>query len=123
MEARELRIGNLCKEITHSNNGVVKVEKRHYEDIENGEIDLFPIPLTEEWLVKFGFEEDDSLLDPLDTPNGNFWVEYNKEFVCIHLPFFEFMYADGSGVIEIKHVHQLQNLYSALTGEELDYSI
>jgi len=78
-----------------------------------------PIPLTEEWLLKFGFEEDDSLIDPPDTPNGNFWSDWVKESVIISMPFFEFSYNELQDKIEIKYVHQLQNLYHALTGQEL----
>ena len=69
--------------------------------------ELKPIPLTEEWLLKFGFEKlkgwDDTFFFQL---NGVQILEYN-----------------GSGYdynsFNIKHAHQLQNLYFALTGEEL----
>tara|TARA_R110000796_G_scaffold58965_5_gene135843 strand:+ start:3162 stop:3488 length:327 start_codon:yes stop_codon:yes gene_type:complete len=105
MDAKELRIGNYGKEITHSKNGVVKVSKRHFEDIEDGEIDLFPIPLTEEWLVKFGFEnaEDDGVIGF----NGLYFWDREDGYSLI---------ISGTPV---KHVHQLQNLYFALTNEEL----
>lgn len=76
-----------------------------------------PIHLTEELLEQFGFEMDDSQLDPPDTPNGNFWVEWEKDGVRIHMPFFEYLHDEIS--IEIKHVHSLQNLYFDLTGQPL----
>lgn len=57
-----------------------------------------PLPITEECLKKFGF---DSKLAQFNV-KGRFIL-------------------DGYGMneIEIKYVHQLQNLYFALTGEEL----
>ena len=107
MNAKELRIGNYGKEITHSTNRVVGVKKHHFEDIERGEIDLFPIPLTEEWLVKFGFEKLEGWDDMFYFQIGYFQIyEYNVSG-------YEY---DG---FDIKHVHQLQNLYFALTNEEL----
>ena len=69
-----------------------------------------PIPLTEEWLLKFGFEKTDS--------HGDF------EYLIGRYSYFRgsFYIADcdecGESV-EVQHVHQLQNLYFALTGEEL----
>jgi len=69
---------------------------------------LEPIPLTEEWLLKFGFESN-----PYEDryEKGEIYVECNKTkgFTELWL----------SGFPHIKHVHQLQNLYFALTGEEL----
>jgi hypothetical protein len=64
-----------------------------------------PIPLTEEWLLKFGFEITNNFQtkDRFQThkQDGIIWFEY------------------GYISIELKYVHQLQNLYFALTGEEL----
>ena len=68
-----------------------------------------PIPLTEEWLVAFGF----------DSQCGNEW---HFESACFEWFYDEFYYTAGEGCkmsISIKHVHQLQNLYFALTGKEL----
>jgi len=65
---------------------------------------LEPIPLTEEWLLNFGYTKEDS----------NFWNlghivwEYDGGvFIC------------NKNGITLKYVHQLQNLYFALTGREL----
>ena len=112
MDAKELRLGNCCKEITHSKNGVVKVSKRHFEDIEDNEIDLFPIPLTEEWLLKFGF----------------YW-DKKKVYLCLNTVAFRIRYRgheltlfQNGNSITIPYVfkaHQLQNLYFSLTNTEL----
>jgi hypothetical protein len=76
--------------------------------------DFKPIPLTEEWLVRVGFKEV--------CEKGNF--EMNRDaFSLTHnegkmwLCFGQF--AEQSNAVPCEHVHQLQNLYHALTGEEL----
>jgi len=64
-----------------------------------------PIPLTEEWLLRFGFANKYS--------ENHFW----RGEVCIWKApsgFLENKYRH-----EIKHVHQLQNLHFCLTGNEL----
>ena len=114
MEAKELRIGNYGKEITHSTNRVVRVKKDHFEDMVRGEIDLFPIPLTEEWLVKFGFElEDEKIYYHLDSYEDIYITKTSYSFSIYNATHFTNI-KQG-----IKHVHQLQNLYFALTNEEL----
>ena len=74
---------------------------------------LKPIPLTIEWLMKFGFcwrQNYDSWVHPKD----------NKEETTIDLIISKGFYVcDMDHNPEIKYVHQLQNLYFALTGEEL----
>ena len=71
-----------------------------------------PIPLTEEWLIKFGFDFDGYC---------SYWkseIELTKDTMDEHFQSFNNV---GSGLCqkEIKYVNQLQNLYFALTGEEL----
>lgn len=114
MKANELRIGNLVYGvITHR---VIKsINEDYYTDTYNNSTlirDAKPIPLTEEWLVKFGWE-----LTPL---NASF-KRYNRKsgFMIIEV------YDDNkfwAEYIYVKYVHQLQNLYFALTGEELTIS-
>lgn len=72
-----------------------------------------PIPLTEEWLLKFGFKNH------LDT----IWIHWSKESglfeISTRLPQGSYgLWINGTmGCFE--YVHQLQNLFFALTGEEL----
>lgn len=67
------------------------------------------IPLTEEWMVKFGIKENEKINESI------FCIQKGKDFyqfcllindVKICLSFF-------------KYVHQLQGLYHSLTGQEL----
>jgi hypothetical protein len=79
--------------------------------------DISPIQLTEEWLIKMGFEKS------VDTTNLFVKIENINE-VQYEISFYEkvgcSLYAEEFWLKdEIKYVHQLQNLYYALTNEEL----
>lgn len=78
---------------------IEKHSNAHHNSIE-------PIPLTEEWLIKFGFENS----------NMGFSADYSKD--NIELNFVNGLYEYGD-YCKIEYVHKLQNLYFALTGEEL----
>jgi hypothetical protein len=74
--------------------------------------DITPIPLTPEILEKAGFEDD------LPWKKNNFCLDSECRFHVVD--------GTGYGVIiarQIKFVHQLQNLYFALTGEELEINL
>lgn len=87
-----------------------------------------PIPLTEEWLIKFGFEVIDTYLNEdltvlvygINITNCN-----NEEKLICDLWNMVFSIGDYSDDdyyvlnLPIKNVHQLQNLYFALTNTEL----
>jgi hypothetical protein len=89
--------------------------------------DLQPIPLTEEWLLKFGFgkEKVNDLYD-------NAFIKYDVLSSDLYLrPSYMGGYYWGFNVPgkldnelydakNIKYVHQLQNLYFALTENELE---
>lgn len=77
----------------------------YYEPIE-----VFkPIPLTEEWLIKFGFLKYAGLYE-LNT--GDFELIYNEDHISLDV--------EGQWLtLGVYHVHQLQNLFFALTGKEL----
>jgi hypothetical protein len=108
MKATELRIGNLVNE----NGEVIKIRQETLCDFANGYVVFEPIPLTEEWLLKFGFKK------PAHTWCGDVFhlTEWDKYPInwCVA------MNKNNAVIIEkLKYVHQLQNLYFALTGEEL----
>lgn len=67
--------------------------------------DLQPISLTEEWLLKFGFEKV-----------GFQFIKDGIELFPIRDLYYRGNFPIKS---DIKYVNQLQNLYFALTGEEL----
>lgn len=69
------------------------------------------IPLTEDWLKKFGFEIQ------YKTPYYDMVARKEMLNLCWEKKGFYWIRPDIH--FEIKTVHQLQNLYFALTGEEL----
>ncbi len=115
MNANELRTGNYIlistlqedgdfKNELFSVNSTIIRDAEHYGSEWNAE----PIPLTEEWLLKFGFEKINHRIDG---------IIYKKAWLRLT----EVLMADWRGgyIGRIECVHQLQNLYFALTGEEL----
>ena len=119
MKVTELRIGNYIKDgfgdtkqVTmtfHTEIGVEAFKSFNDPIVMFNEDIANPIPLTEEWLLKFGFEKHD---------NGEDFDEWSLG----HVEFTDFTdntYEYNPTVLSFKHVHQLQNLYFALTGEEL----
>lgn len=117
MEAKELRIGNI---LIDRENRLCKVEELSKGEfrapaIYGGLTSLpnSPIPLTEEWLVKFGFEK------VIGWDDMEFWrrPDWRKCGFSL-LKQLQGYEDDGYGKI-LPYVHSLQNLYFALTGEEL----
>lgn len=113
MQANEFRIGNL---IDDPMNGIVPIHTIEEDSVNYiGLPYILVVPLTEEWLLKFGFEKksldsyeigwDTLRLDPNDM--GSYDAKEPGDFnpIC-NLP--------------IQYVHQLQNLYFAIEGKELE---
>ncbi len=116
MKAQELRIGNKLK-IGSLVLTVAELCADEFTTPEHGAISyghpiLSGIPLTEEWLLKMGFNPIDSDPDILYYTKNNVALNAFGDHSKIWLRYV-------SNTIEIKSVHQLQNLYFALTGEEL----
>lgn len=88
----------------------------NFKDLEftDSYIEAEPIPITEEWLFKFGFEKSEYLENIYKYKIYN--VSLDK-FGDLHFYFFGIH--DCSR--KIKYVHELQNLYFSLTGQELSY--
>jgi hypothetical protein len=131
MKINELRIGNY---ISPLGRGITIVEGLCIWDgliqssnfAERGIEDFEPIPITEEWLLKFGFEDVDLNM------SGSNWLV--KEQKGIWRQAIRIAYSEKSeewsltlecvspptlSIVRLKYVHQLQNLYFALTGEEI----
>lgn len=79
--------------------------------------DLEPIPLTEEWLLKFSFEKKRDSYKKEVLSYGNISFQFNNG----KLMFCELNQYRGYtlGSPEVEFVHSLQNLFFALCGEEL----
>lgn len=121
MDPKELRIGNLinvcndtCK-VSGLSVNTIDFKSDNQEGFEmqiTKQLDCEPIPLTEEWLLRFGFSlmpVSEYTQDTFESNGVKLWNKSKSVFVFEH-----------TGTI-IESVHQLQNLYFALTGEELNY--
>jgi len=115
MKANELRVGNIIAASLKSGKGRTiehTVTAYNIANIDAGTTGFIfsTIPLTEEWLLKFGFIKRDNYgndeyrLDGYSYFRGSFYISDCDE--C------------GESV-EINFVHELQNLYFALTKKEL----
>lgn len=122
MKANELRIGNWI--IEKETQEVGQVNTVILGIIDEGLTHTYePIPLTEEWLLKFGFEKASKDYVRYDLKaTEDVYILYADDYSC---GLFNSKESEENelGVIPnwetIKHVHQLQNLYFALTGQEL----
>lgn len=132
MKANELRIGNLV--YLRSKEKIYHISSGHdIEEIDDATevFDATPILLTEEWLKKLGF----SLMT--DTTPYNYRIHKNKSFCYIRygtfgtfengieksFQGFNGLFIANKFVRVIKYVHELQNLYFGLTGEELNLHV
>jgi len=130
MDPKEFKIGNLFFDNDIKRNyqieSIFTKCNKYYISYENGMFkscidvsynSVHLIPLTEEWLLNMGFKEyskDHLTLDVLT--RGIIHVYLSKTDVSIELgnkSGYSFGYPN------VKYVHQLQNLYFALTGKEL----
>ncbi len=116
MKTSELRLGNYI----HFKNGIDTVYgidtkyimSNHTRRYENENIK--PIPLNEEWLLKFGFVKLNDNLFRL----GH--LQYKAGLLEKGSTGYDSCFMFGvKNITHINHVHSLQNLYHALTGEEL----
>jgi len=87
-----------------------------------GIYDYNPIPLTEEWLVKFGFVfKGMGISGAVCIRHSGHWYKNNNPYFAGTKKPFDIFLQYGQGV-DIGYIHQLQNLYFALTNEELTWT-
>ena len=128
MEAKNLRIGNFIASGSNPKNietwVIGKVHSISSMDSEFEQIEIeteegftwffkdnyFGIPLTEKWLIDLGFRKDE------ETNYRWFmedWLAYDLDDNCIRI-------SDSWEFGKRKYVHELQNLFFAITGRELE---
>lgn len=83
-----------------------------------------PLPITSEWLIKYGFKQDDFELQfTVKTDGFGFCLKQDlltKEWRLFVIDFKrENELARGIGNIKIEFVHQLQNVVYSLTEQEI----
>ena len=128
MEPTELRIGNFIQYNSPDHSicfdlvvGINYSDDFHVHMVElhgrtpiniNG---ISPIPITPEWLERLGFEWDIYYQGYCD---GNYIVNI-RENGTISFAYGKRRHDEMQFLPYIKYVHQLQNLYHAITGNEL----
>lgn len=134
MKASELRIGNFVFKSILTKISRVKIGDEiykisslnihHLESFPKSNI-FSPIPLTEEWLLKLGFY--------ICLPNSKYtkFTRTNHKSRVKNWVVKTYNFSSHKGLqnnidtffwdkLEIKYVHQLQNLYFILNGQELE---
>lgn len=127
MKENELRLNNLVmynyktdllSKVTWIQEGSINVVFDRQPDLVNGFVcspnDLIPISITKEWLVKAGFKLCEDFKKGV---YSDYYFKYPLKIRIIRDSISLFYRLEL--VQNIKFVHQLQNLYFALTGEEL----
>tara|TARA_R110000803_G_scaffold35405_8_gene76622 strand:- start:10881 stop:11252 length:372 start_codon:yes stop_codon:yes gene_type:complete len=117
LKATDLRINNLVYELGEDKEVIIigsieagdfRFYVTNHKDEQIGSDFLLPIPLTEEWLLRFDISDD-------------YFYHIDDGLLVFGIQVFPDNYYN-TVLAELKYVHQLQNLYFALTGEELEYT-
>lgn len=133
MKTNELRIGNfiLYKKKTERIAMISDIDCCIFESENFSEYidfkDVSPIPLTEDWLKKFGFksvEYPEGTIDEREKYKENagkhwFWRIPDCPINLRIKEGMKLLILESINLEHIKYVHQLQNLYFALTEKEL----
>ena len=115
IKANELRIGN-CVKLNNSDTTLVPRDFQRYCKSFGIFEEFEPIKLSEEWLLKAVAEKI---------------ADYSFYINNIHIGIYHSKSGNGLvykisinnvSIAELKYVHELQNLYFCLTGEELVFS-
>ena len=126
----DLRIGNwvkcdnlLCKVVEIYSEDIYCYDQ-FGEDLHNIEY-IQPIELTEEVLLKIGFDKHDEAM--------NIYAFENERAIVVYVPNRKLLKIEGveNGVLidrnirlnNVEHLHQLQNAYYLLTGQELNIEL
>jgi hypothetical protein len=124
LDSHEIRLGNTYK--IEMGDGICKSDLINLEDLSNlldYDLDDFyqAMELDEVWLIKLGFEYDEHYNNYVIKAKGYYnSVGYNDEDG-------DWYYNNDRSnagcyyITSIQYVHQLENLYFALTGKELTY--
>jgi hypothetical protein len=126
MKSTQFRIGNLVSWKDSGKEFEITLQSLY----EGANLDWKPLPITEEWLLRFGFKE-------VEISNGDFfltiqkdkgggigeyqiWVDLGIENETNEITIS--LVCDSQWLItKNKYIHQLQNLYFALTQKELKF--
>lgn len=128
MKLKELRIGNYIKLMLNDEKfAIVQVTLNDFDAIDNKKGVYKPLPLTEDWLLKHGFSVKNFDYSIPISECKVVWLtlipqdeECTAYSVCVTQTD-EDQENQNAFLSDINYVHQLQNLYFALTGKELEH--
>lgn len=117
--SNELRIWNYAY---NPDNEITQISAETFELLENMDTyHLSPIPLTKDVILKCGFKEVAIYANVYSMGNMRIHTDkYEKTNTVLFV-----LYCDDDTIFskEVSSVHQLQNLYFALTDRELDIKL
>jgi hypothetical protein len=115
MKQTELRLGNLTSAgvVTEINTDCFYVHDGECS-LKNTWFDIQPIPLTEEWLIACGFTKDSDIDYRYYLIHGGLAYDLDDNSIRID---------DTWEYGKRMFVHEIQNLYHALTGQELEVDL
>jgi len=139
IKVEELMLGNFVNykgtdyKVWSISNSSTPNNERYYICLDNEYLDkhlkginfleINPIPLTEEWLLRFGFMKDHKKYNPSILDTITFWNSGLGFKSIINGTRFRLEIGNDATVfssgINIDYVHTLQNLFFSLTGEKL----
>lgn len=131
IKANELRVGNIIEQ--YGKHVIVDgIDKKHRKDNdyyirvkEDKEIGYWfnqfkPIPITEDLLLKCGFE----LKGIIFRINNGFANQFDVNYsLSRNIYYYDWSKYGIYNEVELKYLHHLQNLYFALTNEELQINL
>lgn len=124
MKAIELRIGNLVYSFKDTVSEVLGISTNNVglkwsstEFLQANFAQISPIPITKEWLIKMGFEAN--IIIYSHPKNRRLAVKLWDDPKIKFILFWKNLVIRE---LDVFYVHQLQNLFYSLTGEELKIS-
>ncbi len=113
LKIKDLRIGNYVsgmfeiEKIEGIYLSFVNTDGRNHAPLQQ----IKPIPITEEWLLKLGFEYNSFSLLYSNRKQSEYDIQIIDDTFVIH--------KYGEEIVTLKYIHELQNLFFALTKNEL----
>lgn len=125
MDIKEMRIGNYYNWSAEGKDYLYQVDRKDFGN--DNHINFDNIPITEQWLLDFGFIKDEDLGDMIYYQLPNKKSGYGVCFDHDEIVFYHYNILGVTNPIYdskyFQYVHQLQNIFFDLTGEELTKTI
>lgn len=111
------RLEEILEKAWSKNTNNEPLDEKYIE--EEKEAPVEPIPLTEEWLIKFGFKKGYNTYYSYLEIWDSLYIVISK-YNAIYISESSDINGQALQVGNFEYVHQLQNLYFTLTGKDLE---